>query len=355
MKNILKKIPIVNKYIKAKELSQKVLKEFTDKKESVNRAQQEAQDSLELLGRVKIDILRNTLHPFIEQISRIEDIKIIEQRQNTLESEKYKSVIGSDPIDTEKDKTLIATIAAGGAGATTAAVAYAAVGTFASASTGTAITALSGVAASNATLAFLGGGSLAAGGAGVAGGIAVLGGLVTVPLLAVGGYMFNKKVDRDLKHAEEDEIKVKQYIEESDKAISELSKIKNTAKSIHRVVVSLDKYLIPNVALLSQIIDRSSKRNIFIRIYFAIKKIMAASISGMGFNVPDWILTEAKVKVADMSNSDKDIVQDILYKGQLLKNIMDHKIINEEGVVSDDLIMTIRNIEEYLHLTIETA
>ena len=45
------------------------------------------------------------------------------------------------------------------------------------ASTGTSIASLSGAAATNATLAFFGGGSLAAGGLGMAGGTAVLGGL----------------------------------------------------------------------------------------------------------------------------------------------------------------------------------
>lgn len=66
------------------------------------------------------------------------------------------------------------------------AAAYAAVGAFATASTGTPIAALSGAAATNATLAFLGGGSLAAGGGGVAAGTMVLGGLVAAPVLLAG-------------------------------------------------------------------------------------------------------------------------------------------------------------------------
>ena len=60
--------------------------------------------------------------------------------------------------------------------------------TFAAASTGTAIATLSGAAATNATLAFFGGGSLAAGGLGMAGGTAVLGGLVAGPALCVIDY-----------------------------------------------------------------------------------------------------------------------------------------------------------------------
>lgn len=59
------------------------------------------------------------------------------------------------------------------------------------ASTGTAIASLSGVAATNATLAALGGGALAAGGGGMALGTAVLGGATLGVGLLVGGIIFN--------------------------------------------------------------------------------------------------------------------------------------------------------------------
>jgi len=99
----------------------------------------------------------------------------------------------------------------GGAAAGAAVGGVAAYGTFAAAamvgtaSTGTAIGSLSGVAATNATLAFLGGGSIAAGGAGVAGGTAVLAGLVAGPIavLAIGGVVLmtrrNKQKEAELR------------------------------------------------------------------------------------------------------------------------------------------------------------
>lgn len=74
-----------------------------------------------------------------------------------------------------------------GAGASAQAGALWGVSSFASASTGTAISSLSGAAAQNATLAWLGGGSLAAGGGGVAAGGAVLGLVTVVPALLIGG------------------------------------------------------------------------------------------------------------------------------------------------------------------------
>lgn len=70
-----------------------------------------------------------------------------------------------------------------GAGSAVAIGSWALVSLVGSASTGTAIAGLTGVAATNATLAWFGGGALAAGGAGMAGGAMVLGGLFAAPLI----------------------------------------------------------------------------------------------------------------------------------------------------------------------------
>lgn len=78
---------------------------------------------------------------------------------------------------------------AGGVGAGVAARAGAlwGVSAYASASTGTAISSLSGAAAEKALLAWLGGGALASGGGGIAAGTAVLGLVGIVPALLIGG------------------------------------------------------------------------------------------------------------------------------------------------------------------------
>lgn len=74
-----------------------------------------------------------------------------------------------------------------GAGASAQAAALWGVSAFASASTGTAISTLSGAAAQSATLAWLGGGALSAGGGGVAAGGVVLGLVAVVPAILIGG------------------------------------------------------------------------------------------------------------------------------------------------------------------------
>lgn len=85
-------------------------------------------------------------------------------------------------------------------GASIGAATWGLVGAFGTASTGTAIGSLSGVAATNATLAWFGGGSLATGGLGMAGGTAILGGIVAIPAFIATGifqhWQANKKIEQ---------------------------------------------------------------------------------------------------------------------------------------------------------------
>lgn len=78
-------------------------------------------------------------------------------------------------------------------------------------SAGTALGTLSGAAATNATLAWLGGGSLAAGGGGMAMGTMVLGGLAAAPAMVVVGYGVAKKGEQALSAALEFEADVLRY------------------------------------------------------------------------------------------------------------------------------------------------
>lgn len=110
-------------------------------------------------------------------------------------------------------------------GALTAIGAYGSVGMLATASTGTAIGSLSGVAATNATLAWLGGGSLAVGGGGMAMGAAVLGGMVAGPLIAITGFVMDSKAEKNLTEAYEFESEIDIGIEKIDYAITEYHSI----------------------------------------------------------------------------------------------------------------------------------
>ena len=97
---------------------------------------------------------------------------------------------------------VLGTIAgAGAAGAAAGFAVYGGVMALGAASTGTAISALSGAAATKATLAAIGGGSLATGGLGIAGGTAILGAAVAAPVLAIAGWAYDSYGEEALKNA----------------------------------------------------------------------------------------------------------------------------------------------------------
>ena len=144
-----------------------------------------------------------------------------------------------------------------GAGALAAAGAYGAVGTLAAASTGTAIAGLSGAAATNATLAWLGGGSLAAGGFGMAGGMAVLGGLVAGPLLFVGGSFYSAKAEKALNEAKTNHSKAKQFQQEGKNICTLLDAISKRSQQITSLLSDLNGFLVKSNGEMKRVIQDS--------------------------------------------------------------------------------------------------
>lgn len=112
-----------------------------------------------------------------------------------------------------------AALQGGVTGVATAMGAWALVGYVGTASTGTAISAIGGVAASNATLAFLGGGALAAGGGGMALGTAVLGGITVIPALIIYGLVNHAKAKKEIKRLAEREAEMVADIEKCRKCL----------------------------------------------------------------------------------------------------------------------------------------
>lgn len=129
--------------------------------------------------------------------------------------------------------------AAAGAGVAGAAAGFAVYGgvmALGAASTGTAISSLAGVAATNATLAAIGGGSLATGGLGMAGGTAILGAAVAGPVLAIAGWAYNSHGEEALKNAHKAKREVDSAIEKLDKAEQQLINIEKYAVDILNVL-----------------------------------------------------------------------------------------------------------------------
>lgn len=158
-------------------------------------------------------------------------------------------------------------------GVATSAAIYGLVGTLAAASTGTAITALSGAAATNATLAWLGGGTIAAGGGGVAAGTVVLGGLAVGPTILVASFFAHAKagdienqVERHISEMDVDEANKWKLVSALDAVLSRVAELADTTIKLkseldHLLAVSSptneqDAYLVAKSALaLGQLLE----------------------------------------------------------------------------------------------------
>ena len=214
--------------------------------------------SIDNLGKRKIEILNESIKPFI---SEFEELKNVELSESKGLDELQKIVLDQKGFTELKELQSMAASMAGGivsgamAGAITAFGAYGAAGALATASTGTAIASLSGAAATNATLAFFGGGSLAVGGLGMAGGTAVLGGLVAGPALAVLGVVAGSKASANLEKAYSNLATAKEFREEMDAASSLCIGIRKRSAMFNRFLLSLNSVFEPLIYEMTKIIE----------------------------------------------------------------------------------------------------
>lgn len=243
--------------------------EMEKKKEELNK-------TLEILVKKKVEAIKS-----LKKIKKISEILKGKDRNPILEE------IGDNETKQyfyDVDETISAADIAMNtgkgvsAGIGTAVGAWALISTYGAASTGTAIASLSGVAATNATLAWLGGGSLAAGGGGIAAGSAVLGGIVAIPALAITGIFSHLKANKKIKEIEE---KIYEVREASYKIKDNISGMEFANKRALEIMDSLEKakevfeielkksykkiYPIPVISALLRFI----RKNIFRMSYFS--------------------------------------------------------------------------------------
>lgn len=225
---VAKGIDAKQKNNKAKEVNREAQSIYDCARSDADRARKDANRSLEWLGRKKLDILQYDMKRFVVLWDQIHHIEF-----NSYDTNELKGIKGSkdDFVKMKELSEFAISMAAGAvggavAGGLTALGAYGTAMTLGAASTGTAISVLSGAAATNATLAFLGGGSLAAGGLGIAGGTMVLGGLVAGPALAVLGFTMNAKAEKNLDNSYSNLAKARQIAEELSVVVTGCKKIK---------------------------------------------------------------------------------------------------------------------------------
>jgi hypothetical protein len=200
--------------VSAKNRAGKAGAEYDEMLERVCVEEERTVRHLEAYGARQLQVQTTTLAAWADWL---------EQNERKVGRAQRKIVTGVEipSVDLPQLKKLVheAQLLQGGATAVVSAVlarqaALGGVRALATAGTGTAIAGLYGAAQESATLAWLGGGTLAAGGGGVAAGSAVLTGVATAPALLVGGITLAIQGDKAKTEAKKYQADVKAKVEE---------------------------------------------------------------------------------------------------------------------------------------------
>lgn len=257
---VAKGISGAKKIAQAKEEVEMIEEMHEENQERLEEQEESTQYNMDLLGKKELDIMAS-FNSFSDAIEKIQNRPKF----------KYEGIKGNDILEVDvmklKDvsvgaealKGVLASSALGTAGACAASGATAsAVSMFGIASTGTAISGLSGAAATNATLAALGGGSLAAGGGGIALGSAVLSGATLGVGLMVGGFAINhvgNKAQENVNNAWKQYWEAEELIDE---AISVLEDIENAAIEYTDKLTSISDYYFELLEWMIKLVDNRS-------------------------------------------------------------------------------------------------
>ncbi len=227
-------------------------------KEKLNLQREEVSHSLNALGQEKIFVLNNSVKGFLDTFEKIKNVDF--HNTEGLEELKNLHITQEDFQQLKELENFAANVVGGTAmgvagGVLTGMAAWGGASAFAAASTGTAISTLSGAAATNATLAFFGGGALSAGGLGMAGGTVVLGGLIAGPALAVMGLVVGAKTDEKLDKALANKAQADEIAESLSTASVQCSSIRRRTNMFYGLLAHLDTYMLPLVWEMEEIFD----------------------------------------------------------------------------------------------------
>lgn len=328
-------------YSSAKSLVGNALSDFVEAKEILDSAKQLANNSLKELGELRLIIQSEQMLRYIEAMKKVNNVKYkdIENENSVIEVTAPQiseiQISAYKAVDLVKDG--IGALSAGalagiGAGGLATSIGVA--------STGTAIGSLTGVAATNATLAWLGGGSLAAGGMGVAGGTAILGGAIAGPVIAVMGFAYAKKSEKALTEAFKKESEIREAIAQVENGTLVVNSISQRVLEISNTTVALSEKFTSILKTFTTLIDeKTSLKNKLIndaefkKKEYAKKNIFVRIFNKMMFKTPAFSYSDA----LDFNNFHQDEKNKYMLTMNMaisLYSILKVKVLNDEGSIS---------------------
>jgi hypothetical protein len=313
---------------RAKELYEEAEEIFEDAKYRLERSKVDATDSLENLGALKLSVWDEQFGRFIQLVEQVKNVKL--SGQAYIDKKLLKNInLSARELKEMKELSLKAheVVAGGvtalGSGALAGVASYGGAMMFASASTGTAITSLTGVAATNATLAWFGGGSLAAGGLGMAGGAAVLGGLVAGPVLAVGGMIMAAKSRENLAQARKHKAEAEHAAEEMRTAAVMLNAIEDMADQFYEVTDELDDHMTVVLDQLEDAIEEARGNRNQSKLY-KIQKFLTG-----------WFRKDIRLNYKKLTPQQKQAIHISYLFAQTMKLVLETPLLNEDGALDE--------------------
>lgn len=243
----------------AKKIKNQANEDLANAKEELEDKRSKTEKSIEKLGNAKLTAYSGALEKFYNcytQISKA-DRKPFKRPTDTVSYKDVKhSLITISKTQVSLKKVALQSAGAISTGALVAGGTYFAV-------KGLVFGKLAGVAAKNATVAWLGGGSLASGGAGMAGGMVVLGGIALAPVALFSMYMGYSSGKRKLNDAMNYADEVEVFVQKVKTLICELNQIERAAKLFTKAIISMDAVLEVQNDKLVQVINRLQGRTFF--------------------------------------------------------------------------------------------
>jgi hypothetical protein len=307
---------------------------FKTAKGSMEKAKSRTTKTLSSLGELKLNIWANQVGKFATSFERLKDLEITGDASVGELKKIQEAILEMKDISFKAKELTSGGAAALGAGALVGVASYGGAMLLASASTGTAIAALSGAAATNATLAWFGGGSLAAGGLGMSGGIAVLGGVVAGPVLAVGGIFMDAQARKKLAAAKKNLSEAKKAAAEMKNAEVLLDGIKSVSDlfttAIKGVCSRFDKAQLEFDRILDSYDNAKLHRRL---IYPLIHKLLKRP---------------AKISYKKLQQEEKEHIHLLLMIVQVLKGLLEAPLLTEEGGLDSNYQKALNSGNEFL-------
>ncbi|WP_373483039.1 hypothetical protein [Acetobacterium sp.] len=241
----------------AKDIISKAEIKYDGKKDLLDQSERTAKIALENLGELKLNVWKS-FDRFSVAFEKIKNKPEFTDNLNQKISFSKTELEEIKKISINAIEVLGTGLLSAGAGALVGFAAYGGTMALGVASTGTAIAALSGVAATNATMAALGGGALAAGGGGMALGATVLAGAVAGPILAVGGRLINAKGDHSIQKAHDVEKEVDEIFELMEVSLIYLGELRDVSRKMETELRKLFALYEKQVSILEYLVNKES-------------------------------------------------------------------------------------------------